>query len=154
MMPAFDIGDAGRMSFITDPTGAAVGLWQANRHIGATLVNETGTLIWNELLTDKPDLALAFYEAVVGLTHSSMEIAAGQNYRVLKAGDAEVGGCMEPPMPGVPNHWHVYFAVDDADATAAVPPQRAARSLRNRLTFRRWAGSPCCPIRRARSSVC
>lgn len=66
-----------------------------------------------------PDLALAFYEAVVGLTHSSMEIAAGQNYRVLKAGDAEVGGCMEPPMPGVPNHWHVYFAVDDADATAA-----------------------------------
>lgn len=22
-------------------------------------------------------------------------------------------------MPGVPNHWHVYFAVDDADATAA-----------------------------------
>lgn len=33
MMPAFDIGDAGRMSFITDPTGAAVGLWQANRHI-------------------------------------------------------------------------------------------------------------------------
>lgn len=154
MMPAFDIGDAGRMSFITDPTGAAVGLWQANRHIGATLVNETGTLIWNELLTDKPDLALAFYEAVVGLTHSSMEIAAGQNYRVLKAGDAEVGGCMEPPMPGVPNHWHVYFAVDDADATAAKAPQRAARSLRNRLTFRRWAGSPCCPIRRARSSVC
>ncbi len=69
MMPAFDIGDAGRMSFITDPTGAAVGLWQANRHIGATLVNETGTLIWNELLTDKPDLALAIYEAVVGPTH-------------------------------------------------------------------------------------
>lgn len=154
MMPAFDIGDAGRMSFITDPTGAAVGLWQANRHIGATLVNETGTLIWNELLTDKPDLALAFYEAVVGLTHSSMEIAAGQNYRVLKAGDAEVGGCMEPPMPGVPNHWHVYFAVDDADATAAKAAAAGARSLRNRLTFRRWAGSPCCPIRRARSSVC
>jgi len=22
-------------------------------------------------------------------------------------------------MPGVPNHWHVYFAVADADATAA-----------------------------------
>ena len=26
---------------------------------------------------------------------------------------------MEPPMPEVPNHWHVYFAVPDADATAA-----------------------------------
>jgi predicted enzyme related to lactoylglutathione lyase len=26
---------------------------------------------------------------------------------------------MQPPMPDVPNHWHVYFAVPDADATAA-----------------------------------
>jgi predicted enzyme related to lactoylglutathione lyase len=22
-------------------------------------------------------------------------------------------------MPGIPNHWHVYFSVDDTDATAA-----------------------------------
>jgi len=26
---------------------------------------------------------------------------------------------MRPQMAGVPNHWHVYFAVADADATAA-----------------------------------
>ncbi len=119
LMPAGDIGDAGRMSFVADPTGAVVGLWQANRRIGATLVNEPGTVIWNELITDKPDLALPFYEAVVGLTYSTMEMAPGQHYRVLKAGGNDVGGCMEPPMPGVPNHWHLYFAVDDADATAA-----------------------------------
>jgi predicted enzyme related to lactoylglutathione lyase len=118
LMPAFDIGDAGRMSFVADPTGAVVGLWQANRHIGATLVSETGAVIWNELTTDKPDSALAFYEAVVGMTHSTMEMAPGQTYRVLKAGGADVGGCTEPPMAGVPNHWHVYFAVDDVDATA------------------------------------
>src|SRR6201997_3806705 len=119
LMPAFDIGDAGRMAVIADPTGAAVALWQAKEHIGATLVNETGTVIWNELNTDKPDSALPFYQAVVGIAHSTMEMAPGQNYRLLKAGDTEVGGCMEPPMPGIPNHWHVYFAVDDADATAA-----------------------------------
>ncbi len=29
------------------------------------------------------------------------------------------GGSMTPRMPGVPNHWHVYFAVADADAAAA-----------------------------------
>jgi uncharacterized protein len=118
-MPAFDIGDAGRMAVIGDPTGAVVALWQAKEHIGATLVNETGAVIWNELLTDGPDSALAFYEAVLGITHSTMEMAPGQQYRLLKVGDTQVGGCMEPPMPGVPNHWHVYFAVDDADATAA-----------------------------------
>jgi predicted enzyme related to lactoylglutathione lyase len=119
LMPAFDIGDAGRMAFVADPTGAVVGLWQANQHIGATLVNETGAVIWNELITDKPDSALAFYDTVLGVTHSTMEMAPGQNYRILKAGGADVGGCMEPPMPGVPNHWAVYFAVDDADAIAA-----------------------------------
>lgn len=119
LMQPFDIGDAGRMAFIADPTGAPVALWQANQHIGATLVNEPGACIWNELITDKPDSALAFYQAVVGLTHSAMEMAPGQIYRVLKAGGSDVGGCMEPPMPGVPNHWLVYFAVEDADATAA-----------------------------------
>ncbi|HYB39376.1 MAG TPA: VOC family protein [Mycobacterium sp.] len=118
LMGPVDIGDAGRMAFVADPTGPAVGLWQANRHIGATLVSEPGALIWNELITDNPDSALAFYEAVVGLTHSTMEMAPGQNYTLLKVGGTDVGGCMEPPMPGVPNHWHVYFAVDDADATA------------------------------------
>ncbi len=119
LMPPTDIGDPGRMAFVADPTGAVVGLWQANQHIGATLVNEPGAVIWNELITDKPDAALAFYDAVVGLEHASMEMAPGQNYTLLKAGGAEVGGCMEPPMPGVPNHWHVYFAVEDTDASAA-----------------------------------
>ena len=52
------------------------------------------------------------------MTHSTVEMAPGQNYRLLKAGETDAGGCTEPPMPGVPNHWHVFFAVDDADATA------------------------------------
>jgi predicted enzyme related to lactoylglutathione lyase len=119
LMPATDIGDAGRMAFVADPTGAIVGLWQANQHIGATLVGESGAVIWNELITDKPDSALAFYEAVFGITHSTMEMAPGEQYRILKAAGADVGGCMQPPMPGVPNHWQVYFAVDDADALAS-----------------------------------
>ena len=40
-------------------------------------------------------------------------------YTVFKAGERMVGGTMAPQMPGVPNHWHVYFGTDDADATAA-----------------------------------
>ena len=42
-MAPFDVMDAGRMSFVMDPSGAPVALWQANQHIGATLVNEPGT---------------------------------------------------------------------------------------------------------------
>jgi len=96
-----------------------VGLWQANQHIGATLVNEPGAVIWNELITDKPESALAFYEAVLGVRSGTMEMSPGQTYHLLKVGGTDVGGCMEPPMPEVPNHWHVHFAVADADATTA-----------------------------------
>jgi predicted enzyme related to lactoylglutathione lyase len=118
MMPPFDVMDAGRMTFVLDPSGVAVGLWQANQHIGATVVNEPGTVIWNELITTGQDTALPFYEAVVGLTTTSMDMPEGDPYRVFRVGGQQVGGSMAPPAPEVPNHWHVYFAVDDADGTA------------------------------------
>ncbi len=117
-MAPFDVMDAGRMSFVMDPSGAPVALWQANQHIGATLVNEPGTLNWNELIT--PDQGVfSFYATVTGLATESMDMGEGEPYTVFKAGDAMVGGSMPPQMPGVPTHWHVYFGTDDADATAA-----------------------------------
>ena len=47
-----------------------------------------------------------------------MDMGDGQ-YTVFEAGGQQVGGSMAPPMPGVPNHWQVYFAIADADAAAA-----------------------------------
>ena len=117
-MAPFDVMDAGRMSFILDPSGAAVALWQAGEHIGATLVNEPGTLTWNELITSDQGV-FSFYTAVAGLTAAIEDMGDGQPYAVFKAGEAPVGGSMLPQAPGVPNHWHVYFGTADADATAA-----------------------------------
>ena len=39
-------------------------------------------------------------------------------YALARFGFLTLGGSTPPPMEGVPNHWHVYFAVEDADATA------------------------------------
>ena len=116
-MAPFDVMDAGRMAFVIDPSGAAVALWQANNHIGATLVNEPGTVTWNELVTTDPSAAV-FYEQVLGLTTSKMDMGAGE-YTLFEAGGQQVGGAAPSQMPDVPNHWHLYFAVGDADATAA-----------------------------------
>jgi len=116
-MEPFDVMDAGRMSFVMDPSGAPVALWQANQHIGATLVNEPGTVTWNELITDNP-AAVSFYEQVLGVTTTAMDMGEGK-YTMFQVGGKEVGGMTPPQMAGVPNHWHVYFAVADADATAA-----------------------------------
>ena len=100
-----------------------VNLWQARQHIGATLVNEPGTLIWNELLTDDGEAAYPFYGEVVGLTTEVSDMG-GNPYTVFKAGDEMVGGSMAPPMEGIPNHWHVYFAVEQMD-----PALEKAREL-------------------------
>ena len=76
-MAPFDIMDAGRMSFVMDPSGAAVALWQADKHVGATLVNEPGTLNWNELVTSDPAV-FPFYSEVTGLTTESMDMGEGR----------------------------------------------------------------------------
>jgi predicted enzyme related to lactoylglutathione lyase len=116
-MEPFDVMDAGRMAFVLDPSGAAVAFWQAGQHIGSRLVNEPGTVIWNELITDNP-AAVSFYEQVLGVTTATAEM--GENkYTMFQVGGKEVGGTTPPQMAGVPNHWHVYFGVTDADATAA-----------------------------------
>ncbi len=116
-MAPFDVMDAGRMAFVLDPAGAGVALWQANQHIGAMLVNEPGTVIWIELITTDPGV-VSFYAAVLGLTTSTMDMGAGA-YTLFEVDGQMVGGTIAPQMPGVPNHWHVYFAVADANATVA-----------------------------------
>ncbi len=128
MMQPFDVMDAGRMSFVADPSGAAVGLWQAKGHIGATLVNEPGSLVWNELITSDGDAAIAFYGAVVGITPEATDMGDG-SYTLLKVGDQMVGGTMAPPMEGIPNHWHVYFGVADIDAAVAKARELGATVL-------------------------
>lgn len=116
-----EIAGVARIAFITDPTGASVGLWQAHSHIGATLVNEPGTVIWNELMTDDLDAATQFYQDLVGLVPEVADMGHGP-YTTLKSRGEPVGGASLLPSGGMGSHWHVYFAVENAAeaATAAV----------------------------------
>jgi len=115
--PPFDVMDAGRMAVIADPTGAVFQLWQAKNHIGAALVNEAGAFGWNELITPDIPKATAFYNKLLGWTANKLE--GPMEYTELKLDDAPVGGAMNPPMPGMPAMWTIYFNVDDTDATVA-----------------------------------
>ena len=117
VMGPMDVMDAGRMAFASDPTGAVFGIWEARDHFGAQIVNEHGSLNWNELTSNDLETALGFYGDVLGHTHETTEGANGP-YTALKADDKWIAGAMAPPMPEIPNHWGVYFAVDDAEAAA------------------------------------
>jgi hypothetical protein len=118
-MEPMDVMDAGRMAFFSDPQGATIGVWQPNSHKGAGIVNEPGTLTWNELVTSDTDGAAAFYAEIFGwgaLTHGE---GAGA-YTEFQVAGRSIGGMMAkmPEMPAeMPSYWGVYFAVADTDAT-------------------------------------
>jgi hypothetical protein len=125
--PPMDVMTAGRMAVAQDPTGAFFSIWQAGESIGAEIVNEPGTLCWNELNTRDVDAALAFYEQVFGLGAQRSDM-----YNELKLGDKVVGGCMQMPemVPAeVPAHWLAYFAVEDVDAAKAKAESLGATSM-------------------------
>lgn len=118
MGPA-DVPGAGRMAFFTDPSGAALGMWQGGEHKGAGLVKEHGSLVWSEVYAPDTAATVAFYGELFGWTAGSMEIPGGGTYTTFELNGETVGGTMPPPRDDVPPHWHVWFASDDTDATAA-----------------------------------
>jgi predicted enzyme related to lactoylglutathione lyase len=142
----FDLGDFGRTAVCADPAGAAFRLWQPGSHRGAQLVNAPGSWNWSDLHTRDPQGAVEFYGAVFGWVAATTEFGDALMWQVPGYGD--VLAERDPTLrerhadPGVPagfsdaigwlqpiaadtapadvaSHWHVTFAVDDADATAA-----------------------------------
>ena len=129
LVEPFDVFDSGRMLVGKDPTGAVFAVWQAREHIGAQVANDPGSLSWNECRTTDAKAAEAFYTAVFGYTVTAMPMGGPEPYRVLEvngrgiAGLAQLGG----EMAGVPPHWGVVFAVDDADAAVAKARELGAK---------------------------
>jgi uncharacterized protein len=122
LVEPMDVLDVGRMAVASDPAGAMFSIWQPRTHIGAGIVNEPNTLFWNELTTRDPQHSIEFYGAVFGWVAVLMPTGVGEGYAEFHIGDRSVGGLL--PMTGderpadAPNHWMVYFAVEDCDAMA------------------------------------
>jgi predicted enzyme related to lactoylglutathione lyase len=121
LMEPAAVGDAGRMGVFTDPEGAAFSVWEAARHKGARIVNEPGSLNFNNLNTRDPEGAKAFYGAVFGWTANTVAAGDGEYTEWQVKGRSIAGMMQKPPMmpAEVPPHWAVYFAVADADASIA-----------------------------------
>jgi predicted enzyme related to lactoylglutathione lyase len=113
VVPPMDVLDAGRMAVLHDPLGAAISIWQPRATIGAELVNEPNTFVWNELATAGLAHACAFYFAVFGW--QQME-GPNESRMFSLHGDMVCGAHLagEGESPG----WSVWFAVDDCDHSA------------------------------------
>jgi predicted enzyme related to lactoylglutathione lyase len=114
--PPFDVMDIGRMAVIADAQGATFCLWQAKKHIGATIRDETNTLCWNELMSSDIDASRDFYKSLFG-----WNLKVSPQYTEIYVGERGIGGMMQltPDMEGMAPSWTPYFAVDDCDAAVA-----------------------------------
>ena len=142
VMEPFDVMSAGRMAVFADPEGAVFSVWQPNEHRGARIVNEHGSLNFNDLHTRDSEGAKSFYGSVFGWETLSLdggfqawtlpgyaehleENDPGLRERMSEGGAPEgfadvVASIVPIPddQPDTPAHWGVTFAVDDADAIA------------------------------------
>lgn len=138
----FDVMESGRMAMFADPEGAVFCVWQPNQHRGAQVVNEAGSLNFNNLNTRDAERAKSFYGAVFGWRTIAMDGGVeawtlpgyGDHLELLNPGTRERMAAMGAPagfedvvatltpLPDdhedVSAHWSVTFATDDADATA------------------------------------
>ena len=119
---AMDIPGAGVMAMVGDPGGAAVGLWQPGEHRGFGVLAEPGAPAWFELFTRDHAAVMRFYEDVFGWDTHVAGDTDELRYSTLGKDEDALAGVMDASafLPdGVPAHWSVYFAVEDADASVA-----------------------------------
>jgi uncharacterized protein len=134
LLEPFDALPAGRLAVLEDPTGAAIGVWEAAERRGCQLVNEPGAYAMSMLHTRDADASAAFYRGVFG-----WETAPFAPGIVLFRLPGYVGGEPAQPVPrdvvavmaedDGPARWSVDFWVHDADARAATVEDLGGRVL-------------------------
>ncbi|MBF6354869.1 VOC family protein [Nocardia higoensis] len=130
IVPAMAVGDLGTMAVLADPSGAGIGIWQANAFAGIEIepMGETdmwrhGAPGWFELHTRDYDKALMFYREVFGWSDVfEMPGTPEFRYSTIHADHPMRGGVMDaaavPAEVALPG-WGVYFGAADVDATVA-----------------------------------
>jgi uncharacterized protein len=123
----FDVLDAARVAAIRDPTGAIVSLWQPRSRIGATLVNDTGALCWNELATTDVERAKSFFGELLSWEYETDD----SGYVEVRNAGSLNGGMREQTEEErrVPPAWLPYFTVEAADEAARQAAQLGGRVL-------------------------
>jgi hypothetical protein len=113
LLPPGEVRSGVRLAIVTDPAGAVFGLWQ-NDDDAPWLRDEPGAVDWLELVEAGCESSFDFYENVLGVGTSQMEIGSAV-YSLFDVGESSVAGAIDPGGD-VPPHWLVYFTVADLDA--------------------------------------
>jgi uncharacterized protein len=123
LMPPFDVSQHGRMTVISDPTGAVFCIWQSKSQGGGNLVMfEDHAVGWVELATRETAKAKEFYRSLLGWTYTEKEVPPLEShYLEFSVGETPYGGIlpMNDQWGEIPPHWGIYIMVPDVDACVA-----------------------------------
>jgi len=122
LSPPVEVSDVGRVAVMQDPTGAIFALWQARNHIGAEVINQSGALSWQELVTTDFETAKNFYANLFGW-QTQTRVAGARNYTTFKPkrGLQETGGIqplqgsLQETLSDNGSQWLASFAVENFD---------------------------------------
>ena len=123
VQPVVDVVDAGRMALFADTEGATAAIWEPRAHPGAGIMDEVGTVCWNELSAKDAERARGFYTAAFDWKPERKSLGAAGEYTFWDvAGAPRVFGGMLQMTPewGDPPAWMTYFKVADCDESAAL----------------------------------
>jgi predicted enzyme related to lactoylglutathione lyase len=131
VLPPMDVPSVGRISMVTDPTGANIAMFQAGDHRGTPpMKGKSGTFGWSELATRDTAKAGAFYSELFGwkLKHDDN---ASMPYAEFQVGEQSVGGmmAMTPEHGEAPPHWMPHVMVENCDASFGKATELGAQTF-------------------------
>ncbi len=89
-------------------------------------MTDSGTFVWNELVTEDQAAAGPFYSELFGWERQEIDAGPLGTYTLFRLNGLDVAGMMNPTAPDYggspPPRWVGYIAVSDADAIAAQVP--------------------------------
>ncbi|MCF8568960.1 VOC family protein [Gordonia sp. HY002] len=130
IVPPMPVGDLGVTALLTDPAGAAYGLWQVGSHAGFSERGTHGTPYWFDEMTMDYAASTDYYTRTLHWELEEVGTGGDPNstgpdrYSVVTppgAADSAAGIMSAAGMfgDGHPSFWQVYITVDDVAATLA-----------------------------------
>lgn len=143
---------AGRAAVIEDPQRAHVGFFEAGRRHGVGLLNEPGSLCWNDLNTAEPEASTAFYQQLFGYDTTELRAADGSRYLLLTLAGQPIAGllALEDNLLPMPARWLTHFATSDLAASIARVRELGGRLVMGPL---RSPYGPCAVVRDQQSAA-
>lgn len=125
-----EVMEHGRMAVLRAADQSVFCVWQPRATGGVQVRDEAGTMCWNELITGELGTARAFYGGMFDW-RTRESLVAGRPYTVCYLEEQSVAGMLDLPadMVDVPNHWLVYFAVEECDAVVRRTVELGGRAL-------------------------